>query len=129
MRPSDSFFAYLRTSDGRLSLTIVAACAFFIAYFFGRSLIVPLPKSQQLDFGDARWIESPTGSQSGYFRKTLYIPGHVDRAWVEVAASDNYDLYINTLRFEERWLVKARPSNIYEIAAYLHPGKNVLAIH
>ncbi len=108
---------------------MVAACALVIAYFVGRSFIVPLPHSYQLDFGKARWIESPTVSQSGYFRKTLYIPGRVDRAWVEITASDNYDLYVNTFRFDERWLVKARPSNVYEIAAFLHPGKNVLAIH
>ncbi|HTY57150.1 MAG TPA: glycosyltransferase family 39 protein [Candidatus Binataceae bacterium] len=107
----------------------MTVCALMIAYFIGRTLVVPLPRSYQLDFGDAQWIESPGGSQSGYFRKTLYLPGRVDRAWVEVTASDNYDLYVNTLRFEERWLVKARPANVYEIAAFLHPGKNVIAIH
>ncbi len=95
MRRTDSFFGYLRTSDGRLSLIMVAACALVIAYFIGRSLIIPLPKSYQLDFGAARWIESSTASQTGYFRETLYIPGHVDRAWIEIAASDNYELYVN----------------------------------
>ena len=129
MKRPDNFFAYLRTSDGRLSLAIVTAYALVIAYFVGRSFIVPLPKSYQLDFGKAQWIESFASSQSGFFRKTLYIPGRVDRAWVEIAASDNYDLYINNYRFDERWLVKARPSNVYEIAAFLRPGKNVLAIH
>jgi len=129
MRRPDSFFSYLGTSDGRFSFGLVIACALVIAYFVGRTYVVPLPRSYQIDFGKAQWIESPNGSQSGYFRKTLYLPGRVDRAWIEVAASDNYDLYINTIRFEKRWLVKARPSNVYEIASFLHPGKNVIAIH
>ncbi|MGD0076255.1 MAG: hypothetical protein ABSD31_18250, partial [Candidatus Binataceae bacterium] len=129
MRRTDSFFGYLRTSDGRLSLIMVAACALVIAYFIGRSLIIPLPKSYQLDFGAAQWIESSTASQTGYFRKTVYIPGHVDRAWIEIAASDNYELYVNNFKFDEKWLVKARPSNAYQIAAFLQQGKNVIAVH
>ncbi len=125
----DSFIDYLRTRDGRLSLALVVACAFVLAYFVGRTAIDPLPKSYQLDFGAASWIEPPTGSQSGYFRKDIYIPDRIDRAWVQIAATDNYDLYVNDFKFPQRWLVGARISNVYEIAAFLRPGKNVLAIH
>ncbi len=125
----DSFISYLGTRDGRLSLALVVTCALILAYFVGRTAIVPLPKSYRLDFGAASWIEPPTGSQSGYFRKTLFIPGRVDRAWVQIAATDNYELYVNDFKFSQRWLVGARVSNVHEIAAFLKPGKNVLAIH
>src|SRR5208337_4856672 len=104
MKRPDNFVAYLRTSDGRLALAMVAACALVIAYFVGRSLVVPLPRSYRLDFGKARWIESSTASQTGYFRKTLYIPGRVDSAWVEIAASDSFDLSVNNVKFGQHWL-------------------------
>ena len=128
---SNEVRVYLSTRAGRLSFAIVASCAFLLAYFTVRTFFRPLPVQYRLDFGHAKWIQqkSATHRQAAYFRKTLYVDGTIERAWVQVAATGNYDLYVNGVAVDHRSYPCVRLTGLYDIKWLLFQGTNAVALH
>src|SRR5579863_2679485 len=91
------FRQYLTTGQGRVSLVAVVSCALALAFVVGRTFVEPMPRQYKLDFGAAKWIELPERLPAAYFRKSLYISGSLDRAWLELAATGHYDLFVNDI--------------------------------
>src|SRR5258708_13534633 len=100
MANNSSFLQYLKTREGRFSLVLVVACGVALAFFIGTTFFVRPPASYHLDFGKAQWIEPADPGTHGYYRKTLYLSGRVDRAWIGLPATDNYTLYVNGLQID-----------------------------
>ena len=120
---------YLKNTEGRFALFLVAACGLALAFFFTITFFDPPEHLYRLDFGKAQWIESRTPSQTNYFRKTLYISGAVDRAWIQVAATDNITVYVNDATVGNRIFNSTCVAGIFDLKQLLKPGKNVIAIH
>ena len=120
---------YLKTKGGRFSLLLVVACGLVLAFFTTITFFDPAEHLYRLDFGRAQWIQSTTPSQTNYFRKTLYISGPIDRAWIQVAATDNFTLYVNNATVGNRIFNSTCVAGIFDLKSLLKPGKNVIAIH
>ena len=71
----------------------MASCSDTISF---RTYGKPRHRQYQLDFGKAQWIE-PADSPApiAYFRKEIYLSTLPEQAWLEIAASDNFDLIVN----------------------------------
>jgi uncharacterized protein YjeT (DUF2065 family) len=121
------FLDYLATSNGKTSLLIVVVCGLVLAFFVGRTYLDPA-KVYSLDFGQAEWIEAAKPSPNNYFRKDIYLSGSVEQAWIQIAATDRYLLYVNGHLVDDRSFFGMNPSGLYDLKKALKPGKNALAI-
>src|SRR6266568_4219537 len=74
---------------------LVVICGAILGYFFLRTYVLPLPRQYQLDFGDATWIEPPQFSPIAYFRQKVFLTSEPEQAWLQVAATDKFELTIN----------------------------------
>ena len=128
MPTQSRFLAYLKTREGAVSFLLVALCGAVLAFFAGRTYFDRPVKPYVLDFGKAQWLEAAKPSPCNYFRKDLYISGPVDRAWIEIAATDNYTLYVNDIRLEVRSFYGINATGIYDLKKILRPGKNTVAV-
>src|SRR5260370_13888637 len=131
MRPARHFISYLKTSTGRVSAAIVLACALVLAYFIGRTFVSPLPRQYRLDFGAAHWIQraGAKSTDADYFRKSLYMTGPVKRAWVEIAVTGYYQLYVNNIVVDQGTFPCVRLTGVYDLTWLLSHGKNAIAIY
>ena len=120
---------YLRTRDGVVALSLVLASGLALAFFTWRTFVDRPPRQYSLDFGQARWIEHDGVSSCAYFRKTLYISGNVDRAWIEISATDHFVLYVNGLKVKTDLFAAARPAGIFDLKHLLRDGKNVISVY
>src|SRR5215216_6524192 len=112
---------YLRTHPGALSLATVCFCAALLGYFCVRTFFFPLPKSYALDFSTAEWISS-ADTPHGYFRKTLFVPEDVIHAWLQVAAPDSYELFVNGAHIREARFNGVCIAGIYDLKPHLLKG-------
>jgi 4-amino-4-deoxy-L-arabinose transferase-like glycosyltransferase len=125
------FSPYLRTRQGLTSLLLVVTCALVLAFFFGRTFVCPLPKGYYPAFGPAKWIQKPgaTSAQAAYFRKSLYIGNSIQQSWIQIAATGNYDLYVNGVRVDERLYPCVRLAGAYDLKTLLSQGTNAIAVY
>ncbi|MFY9987747.1 MAG: hypothetical protein WAK31_23520 [Chthoniobacterales bacterium] len=122
------FSRYIKTRQGGFSLFLVIACGLMLA-FFCIVTFYDLPQNlYRLNFGKAKWIQATVPSQHNFFRKTLYLPAAVDRAWIQVAATDNYTIYVNNQQVGTRTFYSTCVARLYDLKKVLKPGKNVIAI-
>lgn len=128
MAKQSRFRQYIKTRQGGFSLFLVIACALMLSFFCILTFI-DLPQNlYRLDFGHARWIQAVVPSQHNFFRKTIYLSGAVDRAWIQISATDNYTVYVNHSVVGTRTFYSTCVAQIYDLKKLLKPGKNVIAI-
>jgi len=120
---------YLRQRTGRTAAAIVVICGLMLGYFVCRTFVEPLPRHYSPDFGTAKWIQVSPQDRAGYFRKDLYIPGRVERSWLEIAATGSYQLIVNNVMVDQVQLPGARLSGLYDITGLLSTGKNAIAVY
>ena len=120
---------YLRQPTGRTAAAIVAICGLMLGYFVCRTFVEPLPRQYSPDFGIAKWIQVSPHDRAAYFRKDLYIPGSVERSWLEIAATGSFQLIVNNVAFDQVQLPGARLSGLYDITGLLSTGKNAIAVY
>ncbi len=124
------FLHYLKSSHGKFSLGSVLACALLLTFFGVQTFYQPPSKSYSLDFGQAEWIGYPAPtSPHAYFRKTIFLNAPVERAWLQLAATDEFEIFVNGLRIDTGDFDAACPTGLYDIKDLLREGKNVVAIH
>jgi len=71
----------------------------------------------------------PAGANTGrpvYFRRSLFLPGQVTQALVSVCADDQFMLYVNGRGMVQSQ--EAHSDSSLDIAPYLKPGDNVIAV-
>lgn len=122
------FLQYLKTGNGRFSLLLVIACGLALAFFVGLTFVDQLNHVYRLDFGKAQWVESATPSSTNYFRKTIYIEGPVTRGWLQISATDRYNLFVNGSRVDTNLFDSTCVTGLYDLRAKLQVGKNVIAV-
>jgi Dolichyl-phosphate-mannose-protein mannosyltransferase len=114
------------TKQGPLIVVLVAGMV--VGFFIWKTYVGYVPHYYPLDFKQGQWLVASDEGPQGYFRKELYIPGAIKQAWIMVAATDSFFLYINGKTVHTADYGSVNVSGIYDIGSYLHFGKNVLGI-
>ena len=99
-----------------------------LGYYVQQTYFSPKHRQYQLDFGDAQWIESPEVAPITYFRKEVFLSVPPEQAWLEIAATDNYGLFVNGSSIGKESALKTRVAGIYDIKRRLKAGTNVIAV-
>jgi hypothetical protein len=118
-----------RSQTLRWSWILVVVCGLLLGYYVFRTYENPRHRQYQLDFGKAQWIE-PADSPApiAYFRKEIYLDTLPEQAWLEVAASDNFELIVNGQTVGTLTSVKNFEAGIYDIKKTLKTGTNVIGV-
>src|SRR5436190_14955276 len=119
---------HLPSRARRWSWALVLACGLVLGYYVQQTYFSPKQRQYQLDFGDAQWIEPPEVAPTAYFRKQVFLSVPPEQAWLEVAATDNYGLFVNGHTVGKASDVKTRVAGIYDIKRRLKAGTNVIAV-
>ena len=119
---------HLPSRARRWSWALVLACGLMLGYYVQQTYFSPKQRQYQLDFGDAQWIEPPEVAPTAYFRKEVFLSVPPEQAWLEVAATDNYGLFVNGHIVGKASDVKTRVAGIYDIKRRLKAGTNVIAV-
>jgi Dolichyl-phosphate-mannose-protein mannosyltransferase len=123
------FFQYLKTREGGFSLLLVIACGVGLTSFVGLTFVDPTDHLYHLDFGKAQWIQaSATPGESGFFRKTIFVSGPIDRAWIQLSSTDSYNLWVNGTLIGKDTFDGTCVSGLYDLKKKLQLGKNVIAV-
>ena len=112
----------------RTAWLVVLATGIAVGFFLWRTYVDYVPHLYPLEFRRGQWIMAADESPQGYFRKEWYIPQPVQRAWIAVAATDSFILYVNGKAVDARAYASLRVSGIYDIGPYLQSGKNVIGV-
>ena len=125
-----SFFQPLRQLPraSRWSLVLVLVCGSVLGYFVFCTFASPLRRQYQLDFGTAQWIGPGELAPVAHFRRNVFLNAAPEQAWLEVAATDSFEVIINGKTIGTESNPKTRIAQIYDIKKYLKPGTNVIAI-
>lgn len=128
MNASFSIVDWLRTRAGRASLALVVGCGLGLVAMAWRTFIVPPDEQFDLDFGAAKWIEAPTPTPNSYYRRALYLSRPAQQAWLQVAGSDSFSVFINGRSIANEAFVSTGVAGLYDLTSMLATGKNVIAI-
>src|SRR5215471_637162 len=128
MQISSSSSKHLSPRARRWSWAVVLACGLMLGYYVQQIYFSPKQRQYQLDFGDAQWIESPEVAPIAYFRKEVFLNVPPVQAWLEVSATDNYDVVVNGRSIGTESALKTRVAGIYDIKKRLKVGTNVIAV-
>ena len=121
-------FKHLTSRTLRWSWAAVLVCGLMLGYYVQQTYFSPKQRQYQLDFGDAQWIEPPEVAPIAYFRKEVFLGVAPAQAWLEVAATDDYELIVNGRSIGKGSGVKTRIAGIYDIKRHLKVGTNVIAV-
>src|SRR5436190_13537861 len=127
----NSFFEPLRELSPRalrLSLALVLVCGTLLGYFVLCTFASPLHRQYQLDFGTAQWIEPAEFAPVAHFRRDVFLNAAPEQAWLEVAATDSFEVIVNGKAIGAESNPKTRVAQIYDIKKFLKTGTNVVAI-
>jgi dolichyl-phosphate-mannose-protein mannosyltransferase len=128
MDTSSRLSAYFARYVRRWSFALVLVSGLILGYFTFRTFLSPLPRQYQLDFQNAQWIEPPEFAPVAYFRKDVFLSVAPEQAWLEIAATDNFQLFVNGRDVGGESSLKTRVAEIYDIKGGLRPGTNVIAV-
>src|SRR5215475_5504358 len=119
---------HLPSRAHRWSWALVLACGLMLGYYVQQTYFSPKQRQYQLDFGDAQWIEPAEVAPIAYFRKEVFLTVPPEQAWLEVAATDSYEVIVNSRTVGKGSGVKTRVAGIYDIKKRLKVGTNVIAV-
>src|SRR5256885_435690 len=128
MKTLSSSFTHLPSRVQRWSWGLVLACGLMLGYYVQQTYFSPKQRQYQLDFGDAQWIEPAEVAPIAYFRKEVFLSVPPAQAWLEVAATDNYEVIVNGRSIGRETSLKTRVAGIYDIKSRLKVGTNVIAV-
>jgi len=111
-----------------LAIAIVILFCAVMAGTMVRGQALYQPEPRMVDFGDADWLQYPGGSDVIYLRKAVIVAETPTRAWLRVAAIDEFEVYLNGTRIGREEAVGAWPSGVYDVSRKLVAGRNVVAI-
>lgn len=109
-------------------IVVAAFFAGFMAWLGVQAVSFYTRDNAEIDWGGARWISLPEAAATGYFRMNFLAPGKVNEAYVRIAATDSFKLYVNGSLLADSKFYSFHPSQMIDIAAYIKPGMNVIAI-
>lgn len=112
----------------RLARIIVLATGALIGFFVWKTYFSYVPPLYPVAFTQGQWIVAPGESPQGYFRKEVYISEPIQQAWIQVAASDSFELYLNDQTMATQGPSLVNVSGVYDLGPSLRPGKNVIGV-
>lgn len=115
-------------SNNRIALPIVLLTGALIGLYIWYVYFGHASRLFSVDFQQGRWITVSNAAPQGYFRKELHIPQASQRAWLKLAATDHYVLYINGREIYSNAYPAANVSRINDVQRALRPGQNVIGI-
>lgn len=110
------------------SRLIVLVTGFMVGFFLWRTYLDDVPRLYPAEFSRGQWLIATDDAPQGYFRHELYIPGPIQQAWVVVAATDSFVLYLNGKAVDGKGYASLNVSGLYDIGPYLVAGKNVVGV-
>lgn len=81
-----------------------------------------------LDFEGASWISHQQNSTNGYFVRELHLNENVGNAYLCIAATDRFELFINGSKIGTETFFREQVSGIFDITGKLVPGRNIIGI-
>lgn len=109
-----------------------------LAIWLGFSIVLGYFASLVFDFNKPRphppawqqgaWIEAGHDKPTGYYRQHIVLPETPVRALLQVAAPDQYTLYVNGERVAENAFSSVFAAGVHDIAPYLKAGDNIIAV-
>lgn len=134
------FVTWCKSIRGVGAILVVLTSGLFLGYYAWLVFAAPGSPTYRLDFGNARWIGSYEKGPNAYFRKKIFISDPIVQAWLQVAASDNFRVYVNNVAINNPdptlaspgftgSSVSANPTVLLDISRYLTIGTNVIAIN
>jgi hypothetical protein len=124
-----SLMNWLKTRAGGASLLVVVACILSFIFFVWRAYVDPLSPQYDLDFAGAKWIEPAREAPHGYFRKAIFVATPPQQAWIQVAGTDSFELFVNGKTIDSESFVSTRVAGLYDLTSVLTTGKNVIAVN
>lgn len=112
----------------RLSAAIVLVTGAVMGLFASKAFVGDVPSRYPVAFNAAEWITATDEGPQAYFRKELYVAGAIKQAWIVVAATDSFILYLNGKVVDAEAYGSLNVSGIYDLGPWLHTGKNVLGV-
>jgi len=128
MNDSSTMKDLLRTRAGRTSACLVLLTGTLLGLLAFITLLHPGQSGYVPDFGSSNAIEDPSGAPSAYFRKTIHLAEDARFAWIQIAATDAYQLYVNGERVGRNVFRSTWATGIYDVTRLLHPGENVIGV-
>ena len=128
MRILSTSLKHLPLRARRWSWALVLVCGLVLGYYVQQTYFSPKQRQYQLDFGNAQWIEPQEDSPTAYFRKNVFLSQPPEQAWLEIAATDNYGVFVNGHIVGKGSGLKTRVAGIYDIKRRLKAGTNVIAV-
>ncbi len=107
---------------------IVALVGVMVGFFIWRTFVTPVEQSYVADFSGSDPIRASTPSSVAFFRKKYFIAGKVQHAWLAVAASQDYTLFVNGALVQNVRTTDPDARTVFDITNYMAPGKNVIAV-
>jgi hypothetical protein len=107
---------------------LIVVFGLIFGYFIWQSFYGDLTPSCSLNWGPAQWITTPTPSSVGHFRKELFVGNRILYSWIQISATDTYDLMINGELLVTNIFYSSNVSGVYDITNHLRTGKNIIAL-
>lgn len=100
---------------------------FFAGYIGWYSAFERPAHRYSLDFDGAVWVGTGKQGPHGYFVKEIFIPDEVADSWLEVAATDSVDIFINGTKIASDTFISMNASGVHDATGKILQGKNVIA--
>ncbi|MBV9659401.1 MAG: glycosyltransferase family 39 protein [Verrucomicrobia bacterium] len=97
-------------------------------YLFIRTFVAPPTAHFDLDFGAARWLEPERPAPIVYFRKDIYLTATPEQAWMQIGATDSFELYVNGDIVASNEFDATNTSGIFDLKTLLHAGHNAVGV-
>jgi Dolichyl-phosphate-mannose-protein mannosyltransferase len=111
-----------------LPKSIVLATGVALGVFIWYTYFARVSHLYPLAFQQSLWLVASDEGPQGYFRQEIYISSRIQQAWIMVAATDSFVIYLNGKALHGIGYASLNVSAIYDVGAYLIPGKNVLGV-
>jgi len=108
--------------------SLVLATGVAIGVFLWHTYLTPVAHLYPLEFKHGQWLVAWDEAPQAYFRQEVFIAGTVQQAWIMVAASDSFIVYLNGKALGGIGYASMNVSAIYDVGPYLTLGKNVLGV-
>ncbi|MDH3997939.1 MAG: glycosyltransferase family 39 protein, partial [Desulfuromonadales bacterium] len=107
---------------------LVALCGALLGAFAWNTHFKQFDRIYEMSFRDAKVIVAPDDATQGYFRRELFVGEQPRSAWLALATSETFSLYVNGKHVGYQDAMLLNTSAAFDIAAYLKPGKNIVAL-
>jgi hypothetical protein len=109
-------------------LAIWLGFSLVLGYFASLVFEFYKPRLHSPEWSQSVWVEAGVERPTSYYRKHISLGATPLRAPLQVAAPDEFTLYVNGELIAEKAFSSVFTSGVYDIAPYLRSGDNVIAV-